>query len=132
MGRFLFISSPKTLVARGMSKMVKIKKVFCPHCKQKVDKGNFCGNCGQKLVRVCDCWILEKPFNCGFQKCPNIWETEVAILKIFNNSQDKLYRIFHKPAFEALIPIALRTGYNFSGNKGSIFGTRAFCNNIRK
>jgi len=31
---------------------------------------NFCRQCGVKLVETCECWIKDKPYNCGHSKCP--------------------------------------------------------------
>jgi hypothetical protein len=40
----------------------------CGHINLKTS--NFCGDCGRKLVEVCNCWVKKKPYNCGFEKCP--------------------------------------------------------------
>ena len=31
--------------------------------------GNFCEHCGAKLKAICDCWVLKKKYNCGFDTC---------------------------------------------------------------
>lgn len=45
---------------------------FCPHCEVSVRHGNFCSLCGTKLHDSCECWVLEKPFNCGQAECPGL------------------------------------------------------------
>lgn len=45
------------------------KKVKCPKCNVEVRDGNFCEHCGAKLKEVCDCWVLKKKYNCGFDEC---------------------------------------------------------------
>lgn len=45
-------------------------KVVCPKCTATVTEGNFCGKCGCKMVTVCNCWVLHKPYDCGHSKCP--------------------------------------------------------------
>ena len=35
----------------------------------EVTDGNFCEHCGAKLKEVCDCWVLKKKYNCGFDEC---------------------------------------------------------------
>lgn len=34
------------------------------------DNANFCSNCRAKVVEVCNCWVLGKPYNCGYDDCP--------------------------------------------------------------
>lgn len=46
------------------------QKIKCPHCGEEIWSGNFCATCGGKLVKVCDCAFLGKPFDCGYDKCP--------------------------------------------------------------
>ena len=46
------------------------QKSKCPHCGAEIQSGNFCSACGGKLVKVCDCSFLGKPFDCGYDKCP--------------------------------------------------------------
>ena len=63
--------------ARGWSLgTVKIKvdtteldEVKCPKCNVEVWDGNFCKHCGAKLKTVCDCWVLNKSYNCHNKKC---------------------------------------------------------------
>ena len=47
-------------------------KIVCPHCGHTISSGNFCRYCSQKVVVVCNCWVLKKPFNCGMDKCPGM------------------------------------------------------------
>ena len=58
-----------------------MSKIVCPHCSCNVNEGNFCSNCGKKLVETCNCGFLNKPFNCGYEKCP--------ALKIFTDPKLK-------------------------------------------
>lgn len=46
---------------------------ICSHCGREQPAGtNFCGYCGNKVSEICDCWVKEKPYNCGLDKCPGI------------------------------------------------------------
>lgn len=49
-----------------------MNKVFCPHCKAVVPRGNFCSLCKGKLVIVCDCWKTGGKYNCGLLSCPTV------------------------------------------------------------
>lgn len=51
------------------------KKKFCPHCKKKVWAINFCSICGQKLVKICDCWITHSKHHCKSNRC---WGNDVV------------------------------------------------------
>ncbi|AIF51218.1 hypothetical protein [Pelosinus sp. UFO1] len=42
----------------------------CPSCSKEYSSGNFCSYCGQKVVEECDCWKLNRRFNCGHNECP--------------------------------------------------------------
>lgn len=35
----------------------------------EVIDGNFCEHCGAKLKEECNCWVLKKKYNCGFDEC---------------------------------------------------------------
>lgn len=59
--------------------------VECPNCHVMVRVGNFCECCQTKLVTICDCWILRKPYNCGRNKCPAISELMIEIAKEENH-----------------------------------------------
>lgn len=79
-----------------------IKKVFCPHCHQKVNKGNFCSQCGQKMVYTCDCWITNNRHHCGSAKC---WGADgiVEMLSIFSKLEQqrhKSYGVVLDPFFQ--------------------------------
>lgn len=45
------------------------EKVKCPKCNVEVWDGNFCKHCGAKLKTVCDCWVLNKSYNCHNKIC---------------------------------------------------------------
>lgn len=47
-------------------------KIVCPKCGHTIPKTNFCSYCSQKLVKICDCWVLRKPFDCGKAICPGM------------------------------------------------------------
>ncbi|MPM34913.1 hypothetical protein SDC9_81503 [bioreactor metagenome] len=57
-------------------------EINCPHCGEFVPAGNFCAQCAHKMVEVCDCWKLNRKFNCGHDQCP----TMSALLKEFGDS----------------------------------------------
>lgn len=65
-------------------------KVKCPHCNEMTRTANFCTKCGGKLVETCNCWVLEKPYNCGQAKCP--------ALKLFTDP--KLKPSLHQPTID--------------------------------
>lgn len=46
--------------------------IKCPHCGQTVESGNFCEQCGQKMVSKCACWVKKQPYDCGHEQCPGI------------------------------------------------------------
>ena len=47
-------------------KLEKLKGLLVEHKKTYAD---FCEHCGEKLKAICDCWVLKKKYNCGFDKC---------------------------------------------------------------
>lgn len=51
---------------------IDVLKVACPHCNKLVKKGNFCNQCGKKMVEICNCWVLRKQYNCGQDKCKGL------------------------------------------------------------
>ena len=43
----------------------------CKKCGfENSDKANFCRHCAHKLRDVCDCRVLNRPYDCGQNKCP--------------------------------------------------------------
>ncbi len=44
----------------------------CPRCGSDriKEKDNFCGECGAKLKRICDCWIKKGSYDCEEDNCP--------------------------------------------------------------
>lgn len=56
--------------------------MVCPHCNAKIPYGNFCAECGKKIVSMCNCWKLNRSFNCGHDECP----TMGALIKEFGYS----------------------------------------------
>lgn len=43
--------------------------LICQYCSKKVIKGNFCNQCGKKIAKMCDCWVIEKPYDCKKEYC---------------------------------------------------------------
>lgn len=43
---------------------------YCPQCRKKVTDNNFCVECGAKLHKQCNCFVLHKPYDCGHSSCP--------------------------------------------------------------
>lgn len=101
-------------------KQHKAAKKFCSSCKKWVPAGNFCSLCGRKLVVKCNCWLLGKPYNCGLSKCPDMNKTLLLVLKI-QKSYTQWYRIFKKPAFEAIVTKSSDTFYKLTCDKSSVF-----------
>lgn len=45
----------------------------CPYCKTPLyDDANFCTRCAHKVVEECNCWVKDRPYNCGYGICPGI------------------------------------------------------------
>lgn len=45
--------------------------MICPHCNfENEASSNFCGKCGTRLKRPCNCWVEKKVFDCGYDECP--------------------------------------------------------------
>lgn len=44
----------------------------CPKCLKEIkdNNDNFCKECGAKLRETCNCWMKNKPYNCGRSICP--------------------------------------------------------------
>lgn len=79
------------------------KETVCPCCGKTVITSNFCPHCAYKLVEVCDCWMLHKPFNCGSQgKCPGRWLWPAACLIAKHSSEDgkALRKVITEPISE--------------------------------
>ena len=57
-------------------------RINCPHCNARVHVGNFCTACARKMVETCNCWQVNRTFNCGHNECPTIG----ALLKEFGDS----------------------------------------------
>ena len=46
------------------------QKIVCPVCGHTVNDDNFCSRCATKLRVVCNCWVMNKAYDCGYEKCP--------------------------------------------------------------
>jgi len=58
---------------KPQKKVIKLDTKKCPSCGKEIPtSANFCTHCGKKLNAVCNCWVKEKPYNCGLDKCPGI------------------------------------------------------------
>ena len=64
------------------------EKVKCPKCNVEVIDGNFCEHCGAKLKQVCDCWVLKKKYNCGFDECKG-YKLLIDRIKVKSNEENK-------------------------------------------
>ena len=42
----------------------------CPNCNSLIYQSNFCCHCGQKILKVCNCWVTKQEYDCGMSKCP--------------------------------------------------------------
>lgn len=73
----------------------------CPHCGEVVKKGNFCNKCGKKLSKICDCWLMKRPYHCSFQKCPDMSDFTLLLLHIQQDQKRRQY-VFLKPILEAI------------------------------
>ena len=63
----------------------------CPHCGKVVKKGNFCNKCGKKLAKICDCWLMKRPYNCNFQQCPDMAAFTLLLLHIQQDQKRRKY-----------------------------------------
>lgn len=68
-GKYWVIIKARKAVQREEVNSHEREKVKCPKCNVEVIDGNFCEHCGAKLKEVCDCWVLKKKYNCGFDEC---------------------------------------------------------------
>ena len=58
------------------------------------DTPNFDSKTGKKLKETCDCWVFDKPFSCGYEKCPGIaLKTDMAITLMREESKKSAKRI---------------------------------------
>ena len=71
----------------------------CPHCGEVVKKGNFCNKCGKKLAKICDCWLMKRPYNCNFQQCPDMAAFTLLLLHIQQDQKRRKY-VFLEPILE--------------------------------
>ena len=60
------------------------KTMKCSYCNTFVKSGNFCANCGKKLKRFCDCWVVGATHSCGQTECPGLKERNRVSEKIKN------------------------------------------------
>lgn len=63
----------------------------CPHCGKVVKEGNFCNGCGKKLDKMCDCWLMKRPYNCNFQQCPDMAAFTLLLLHIQQDQKRRKY-----------------------------------------
>lgn len=63
----------------------------CPHCGKVVKEGNFCNGCGKKLDKMCDCWLMKRPYNCNFQQCPDMAAFTSLLLHIQQDQKRRKY-----------------------------------------
>lgn len=73
----------------------------CPHCGEVVKKGNFCNKYGKKLAKICDCWLMKRPYNCNFQQCPDMAACTLLLLHIQQDQKRRKY-VFLEPILEAI------------------------------
>ena len=60
------------------------KTIKCSYCNTFVKSSNFCENCGKKLKRFCDCWVIGAIHSCGQAECPGLKESNRVAEKIKN------------------------------------------------
>lgn len=74
----------------------------CPHCGEVVEKGNFCNKCGKKLSKICDCWLMKRPYHCNFQQCPDMAAFTLLLLHIQQDQKHRKY-VFLEPILVEMI-----------------------------
>lgn len=75
---------------KPQKKVIKLDTKKCPSCGKEIPtSANFCTHCGKKLNAVCDCWVKEKPYNCGLDKCPGI-----RLFLIEKRAREKPYHVY--------------------------------------
>lgn len=50
---------------------------WCEYCGEAMHQdSNFCPHCSQKATKICNCWVLSKPYDCGQDECPGhgLWK----------------------------------------------------------
>lgn len=101
----------------------------CPHCGKVVKKGNFCSKCGKKLAKICDCWLMKRPYHCNFQKCPDMSAFTLLLLHIQQDQKRRKY-VFLAPILEAINSKALKTVKKLSVDQRSITRLGSFNNDV--
>ena len=67
-----YLDVAQDMIAADGEEMEVDGKIKCPHCGARTNEdGNFCTVCGRKIIEICDCWILNRPYNCGHDECPS-------------------------------------------------------------
>lgn len=110
-------------------KTVKNKRTICPRCGHMVKKANFCPACGFRIAKICNCYILGKPYNCGLKKCPNMNECTLLLLQIHKDQQRRKY-IFLAPMFEAVKYKSLEAIQKLGVNESSVLRPRGFHSDV--
>lgn len=101
----------------------------CPHCGKVVKKGNFCNKCGKKLAKICDCWLMKRPYNCNFQQCPDMAAFTLLLLHIQQDQKRRKY-VFLAPILEAINSKSLKAVKKLSVDQRSITRLGSFNNDV--
>lgn len=101
----------------------------CPHCGEVVKKGNFCNKCGKKLDKMCDCWLMKRPYNCNFQQCPDMAAFTLLLLHIHQDQKRRQY-VFLKPIFEAINSKSLKAIKKLGVDQSSITRLGSFNDDV--
>lgn len=105
------------------------KMTTCPHCGKVVKKGNFCNKCGKKLANMCDCWLMKRPYNCSFQKCPDMSAFTLLLLHIQQDQKRRKY-VFLAPILEAINSKTLKAVKKLSVDQRSITRLGSFNDDV--
>lgn len=65
----------------------------CDCITKLYEYANFCPRCGKKRQEVCNpCWVKNKPYNCGYDKCPGrkLFEIERCMKRESQKSHSEL------------------------------------------
>lgn len=69
----------------------------CSNCKSDIKYVdgrvvNFCNTCGISLVKNCNCWVMETPYNCFEYHCPGVHMAVKGLKSATNKDEQKAFK----------------------------------------
>lgn len=96
---------------------------------ERADNAIRCSKCGKKLAKICDCWLMKRPYHCNFQKCPDMSAFTLLLLHIQQDQKRRKY-VFLAPILEAINSKSLKTVKKLSVDQRSITRLGSFNNDV--